>query len=81
MIYHSLRKKEEEFKDNAILDEPASLSYEPLENLKGDYPEVGYSFELPELRRLGIHIQRIMHIVIHLVRHILPSRLNNIINC
>ncbi|WP_079529519.1 hypothetical protein [Halobacillus hunanensis] len=40
--------KEEEFKDNAVLDEPTSLSYEPAENLKGDYPEVGYSFEVPE---------------------------------
>ncbi|MDZ5781949.1 hypothetical protein [Marinococcus luteus] len=38
----------EEFDENADMDEPARLAYEPSENLKGDYPEVGYSFERPE---------------------------------
>lgn len=38
----------DEFVDNTVLDEPTSLSYEPAENLKGSYPEVGYSFEIPE---------------------------------
>ncbi|UOR13629.1 hypothetical protein [Halobacillus amylolyticus] len=40
--------KEEEFKNNPVLDEPTQLSYEPAENLKVSYPEVGYSFEIPE---------------------------------
>lgn len=39
---------EKDFKDNAVLDEPTIMSYEPAENLKGSYPEVGYSFEIPE---------------------------------
>ncbi|WP_017185013.1 hypothetical protein [Alkalibacillus haloalkaliphilus] len=39
----------DEFDANPILDQPTNLSYEPKENLKGDYPEVGYSFDLPEV--------------------------------
>ncbi|WP_077622650.1 hypothetical protein [Sediminibacillus massiliensis] len=38
----------EEFKENAVYDQPTRLSYEPAENLTGAYPEVGYSFENPE---------------------------------
>lgn len=39
----------EEFDDNAVMKEtPARLAYEPSNNLLGEYPEVGYSFNFPE---------------------------------
>ncbi|SDI43967.1 hypothetical protein SAMN05192534_1543 [Alteribacillus persepolensis] len=47
----SVRKitySKEDFREEAVLDEPKNLSYGPRENLQGSYPEVGYSFELPE---------------------------------
>ncbi|MFC4024670.1 hypothetical protein ACFOUV_12775 [Oceanobacillus longus] len=39
---------EEDFHGEAELDKSKNLSYEPAENLQGSYPEVGYSFELPQ---------------------------------
>lgn len=38
----------EEFDENADMDEPARLAYEPADNLNGEYPKVGYSFDRPE---------------------------------
>ncbi|RWZ58571.1 hypothetical protein EQV77_06285 [Halobacillus fulvus] len=39
---------EGEFADEAVIDDPKRLSYEASENLKGDYPQAGFSFERPE---------------------------------
>src|SRR5699024_5057195 len=44
----SITYDEAEFKEQPVRDEPNRLSYEPAENLKGNYPEIGYSFERPE---------------------------------
>ncbi|MFG6147445.1 hypothetical protein [Halobacillus sp. B23F22_1] len=45
---HTLTYNEDEFKDDAVLEEPDRLSYEPEKNLQGSYPEGGYSFKIPE---------------------------------
>ncbi|WP_416150699.1 hypothetical protein ACM26V_06955 [Salipaludibacillus sp. HK11] len=37
-----------DFVDNPVVDNPTSLAYEHSENLKGGYPRVGYSFDIPE---------------------------------
>ncbi|MUV38940.1 hypothetical protein JNUCC1_02812 [Lentibacillus sp. JNUCC-1] len=44
----TLTYNKDEFQNDPVLDEPTKLSYEPADNLKGSYPEVGYSFEIPE---------------------------------
>lgn len=45
----SMTYDKEQFEENPVQDNPTQLGYQPAENLKGDYPEAGYTFDIPEV--------------------------------